>query len=920
MDNKLIKRKYNNLLTGRNHYFRFGDFLFKPDKNGQVTNRGLGNMSDLGKGIMSAAGAAVGQVGGNLIGNSFQSGAGNMLQSLSGVASSVPGVGPFLSAGLGVFGGLANRAFGAKMNNENIAKVEANINDLNSFQSNASDYDSLVQSWASAPIGMTFTDSYIGKNGWFNHKASDKADSLRNQIASGTGWVQSTLNNNAENIDAMQMQNLLANYGSQAAYGGSLFADGGSIHIKPENRGKFTETKRRTGKTTEELTHSSNPLTRKRAIFAQNAKKWHHAFGGDLMTHGATFDTGLTLVGNGGTHEENPYEGVPMGVDAEGVPNLVEEGEVIFNDYVFSKRLKVPKAVRKKYKLGGPITFADAAIKMGRESEERPNDPISQTGLFDSMAKLMIAQEEVRNMKSSRKYAHGGNLFPGGGDLGNQTLNYNNSTQGLYFGLSPEEFNPYKADGTIDFDIMYGANSPYTKRRQYVIDHWDEPGVQEWLGRYVEGINKYNEGRENYTPMTKRDITKDIFTNRTWDKSWGGMHAGVDYAGDPERIIKTQHILKDEDGLYFMPKEAEYFSGRSVDSNYDTWEEKYKDVYERLDNGAYTTEYDPKTNTETRTYLYAPIKKKGPKNRYYKLGDDNQYGLVEGENPYLDIMNSGNYEQVKSMANDQDGTDYYYDPKKAPQQYEKLPTGLRFTPAISLGVTALTDALGWTNKPDYSDAEAVLTASRDSGIYEPVKFKPIGNYMTYNPFDRNYYVNKLSAEAAATRRALANTSGGNRATAYAGLLAADYNNQSKMGDLFRQAEEYNFTRRQIAEEFNKGIKAFNSEGLFKAAHANQEAKIKARSSYLSGALSAAQMREKARLTADQIKSANLSGLVTSFGDIGRENMAWNWRNFGLATDSFAHVGEGEHTELLGNTDKKSKARGGKIKRRKGLTI
>ena len=48
------------------------------------------------------------------------------------------------------------------------------------------------------------------------------------------------------------------------------------IKIKPENRGKFTATKKRTGKTTEELTHSKNPLTRKRAIFAQNAAKWKH--------------------------------------------------------------------------------------------------------------------------------------------------------------------------------------------------------------------------------------------------------------------------------------------------------------------------------------------------------------------------------------------------------------------------------------------------------------------------------------------------------------------------------------------------------------------------------------------------------------------------------------------------------------------
>lgn len=82
------------------------------------------------------------------------------------------------------------------------------------------------------------------------------------------------------------------------------------------------------------------------------------------MTHGANFDTGITLIGNGDTHENNPYEGVPMGVDQEGTPNLVEEGEVIFNDYVFSKRLKVPKAVRNKYKLRGnkPLTFADAAL------------------------------------------------------------------------------------------------------------------------------------------------------------------------------------------------------------------------------------------------------------------------------------------------------------------------------------------------------------------------------------------------------------------------------------------------------------------------------------------------------------------------------------------------------------------------------
>ena len=51
---------------------------------------------------------------------------------------------------------------------------------------------------------------------------------------------------------------------------------GKSIHINPANKGKFNTTKKRTGKTTEQLAHSKNPLTRKRAIFALNSRKFEH--------------------------------------------------------------------------------------------------------------------------------------------------------------------------------------------------------------------------------------------------------------------------------------------------------------------------------------------------------------------------------------------------------------------------------------------------------------------------------------------------------------------------------------------------------------------------------------------------------------------------------------------------------------------
>lgn len=45
------------------------------------------------------------------------------------------------------------------------------------------------------------------------------------------------------------------------------------IDIDPKNKGKFTATQKRTGKTTSELCHSKNKLTAKRANFARMAKR-----------------------------------------------------------------------------------------------------------------------------------------------------------------------------------------------------------------------------------------------------------------------------------------------------------------------------------------------------------------------------------------------------------------------------------------------------------------------------------------------------------------------------------------------------------------------------------------------------------------------------------------------------------------------
>lgn len=61
------------------------------------------------------------------------------------------------------------------------------------------------------------------------------------------------------------------------------FSSGGSIHIKPENRGKFTALKKRTGHSATWFKEHGTPAQKKMATFALNARKWKHADGGFLI-------------------------------------------------------------------------------------------------------------------------------------------------------------------------------------------------------------------------------------------------------------------------------------------------------------------------------------------------------------------------------------------------------------------------------------------------------------------------------------------------------------------------------------------------------------------------------------------------------------------------------------------------------------
>lgn len=499
----------------------------------------------------------------------------------------------------------------------------------------------------------------------------------------------------------------------------NTFKDGGGIHIKKANRGKFT--KYCGGKVTSACIakgkRSSSPAVRKRATFAANARKWH-ADGGymgysydenyapigtlytgaydsltthpDALTNGGVFSDGVTVVGEGGSHEENPLTGVPMGVAPDGQPNLVEEGEVIFNDYVFSNRLHPSEELLKSVNLPSKYkdnTFASIAEKINKEPKERPYDPIARRGLLANMSKLMQAQEEVKAIKEAK-------------------------TEGRQFAYG----------GDTDWDPTLLDDSPFT---------WED---------YVAA------------------------------------------QGDADT----------------EPNDAQPSSTR-----------------------------------------------KG-------IGLD----------------------------------------------------ALRYAPALGAGVGVISDLFGWTNKPDYSNADMIVDAV--SGL-PTIEAEPIGNYLSYNPFDRDFYINKLNQQSSATRRALQNTSGGNRLNAQAGILAADYNYGQSIGDLARQAEEYNLAQRERVESFNRGTNQYNSESALRAAGMNQQN----REMKLRAIMQAAGMREEAGARSSAAKSANLTNFFDSLGDIGREEFSRNMIESNPALGyTIDRSGKVRYKKPKSGTKSKKKSKGG----------
>lgn len=127
----------------------------------------------------------------------------------------------------------------------------------------------------------------------------------------------------------------------------------------------------------------------------------------DFNTHGGIFaPNGYVKIGTGGSHEENPNGGVQIGVDPNGVPNMVEQDESIYKDFVFSDNITIDADMVQKHNLPKNIAgklYSDAADILIKESSERTADSISSNGANAMLERLATAQEEQKQIQQQKE-------------------------------------------------------------------------------------------------------------------------------------------------------------------------------------------------------------------------------------------------------------------------------------------------------------------------------------------------------------------------------------------------------------------------------------------------------------------------------------------------------------------------------------
>ena len=741
-----------------------------------------------------------------------------------GLGTAVSTFNPLIGAAIMGASALGNAAFGSNVNEQAVDDYERQVSNLNRFNINAKDNANLLNQISAAP-SVNINKSNLGTQGWFSHKIDNTYNTLQQNNVAAMAGINKKKSDAVTRVDNLNDALIAANY---AAFGGPLFDFGDGAIAYDMAKDSFIA--KQLAAQNKNIPQVSNTL----------------GFGGIKFP---IYDNGITFIGAGGTHGQNPYGGVLMGMAPDGQPNLVEEGEVIYNDYVYSNRLKVPKKLREKYHLKEG-TFADAMNHYFKKNgvDERPNDPIIKKGLMAFASDLAMSQEEIKmkkEMKQMGLMANGGHLFELGSNIGKVDPRYENAWSTYVMPREEEIFNDY----------LYQYNMAETPEDKAMVQKMFMDTINNLQESY-HGISGYKMGDKNAAigkhqalfntlggndyfgaregiPGIDEIIDQSYYTGTTNDKASGefkpddtmGHRTKIRHFGstDPADVEANKRLaeIAAQMGLGWNPN--------------DEW--TYGDNQKLY--GLSLLESAPATTTKVRENLGLPTVSDRSRNTLLGLGNDGPIDTVP-------------LERRRELA----GTSML-DGEPVVDRGD--------SPFRNAGLIANIYALAKNKYDPYRPGTI-----NEVGFFNPITANPIGDYVAPFHTDINYIGNQLAQQAAATRGAIMQSTLPSR---IAGLLAADFNGQVARGNAIMDAARQDYETNLRGSEFNRGTNQYNSQLGLNVAQANMQ-----------GALqnAAQRMQQRAynvnydfqdKMARDQALGQNLTAISDWFDALRREGVA-----------------------------------------------
>lgn len=538
---------------------------------------------------------------------------------------------------------------------------------------------------------------------------------------------------------------------------------------------------------------------------------------------------GFTDINTGGTHKQNPRGGVPIGYGNNGLVNLLEEGEVVADyldpagSYVFNNEYQLDEKDKKK--LGLPrykeLTPAKALKMFRKEAEERPNDPIAQNTLKKRIEYLKKKQEAIRAaMQVQNEYMNlqnGANSFAEGGNLWDYAIPYSASSR-----LGKKYQN--RVNDSLDSGILASSfNSPYHS--------YNDP----YLGT-AEKIRMIRELNARY-PSNKTSITPSSNPSTVSSNS----KSNVDFGPYLNMISKDKRPMYLSDGWdYAIKNPGNYYIYTNIEKP-DVPAISFSPFKEAKLGGFDAAYRDPGNyyiDAETEPLAFPPSRD----------------GELTAEEARIDPLSS------KALSKTKNGD------KQANWRYANAINNLAMT-------------LDSWKPVDYKYPNQLLAAAEKTlGNTNRVSADLPSDYMQYKPIDRNYYSNKLAAQAGATRRSIANVVNANPYATSMHLLAADNNVLSQQGDLLFKADRENWERYKDTSEFNQSTNQSRAKLKFAADTANAKLRAENNKLYLDTLAKGLGWKERLEAARTAAIMGNFTNTSKSISNLGKEAYERNMVN------------------------------------------